>query len=439
MNIPTTIQRQQGVALFLSLIMLLVLTVLGVSSFQNSHIQERSAGNARLQAVAFEAAAAGASDAINFFDANRELGDDQSCGELDHEGWQNASDWVGMGSVGEANLKQRLYCLADDYPDEEGGRPAKSQLFVLSRGEVISEGNVVAQRDVEVRLDIGGTGAAGDGCGALCFPTCEGGSYDFPTSNDFRVVGENGGYAVTGGMGDECDESGLIRDGIRDNRMGNYIGGVGGTEPGHPWDNPTSVEAFREHVMLAAQAAQLAGDCLANCYTGESVEDMGNSQYGATGGSEQITYIEGDAHMGGTVSGAGLMVVNGDLYWNGTPPYEGLIVVLGGDFEISGGGRGGDQAGSVVTVNLDSGSLEFGPSTFDTTGGGTAEFVYSCEALQMAWNLLADSGGGNLWSPECESGAQNPYDAGPTELIIASWRENIGWREGFFDAEAASE
>ncbi len=46
------------------------------------------------------------------------------------------------------------------------------------------------------------------------------------------------------------------------------------------------------------------------------------------------------------------------------------------------------------------------------------------------------------WSlgPEAASGARsatpaNPFQAGPEELIIASWRENIGWREEFFGAE----
>lgn len=431
MSIPTTIQRQQGVALFLSLIMLLVLTVLGVSSFQNSHIQERSAGNARLQAVAFEAAAAGASNAINFFDANRELGFDQLCGALNHEGWESASNWVDMGSVGEANLKQRMYCLADDYPEEEEGRPAKSQLFVLSRGEVISDGNVVALRDVEVRLDVGETGAAGDGCGALCFPGCNAGDLDFPNSNDFQVDG-NGGPAITGGcsaMGD------AVNDGIRDNRIGNYIGGIEETSPGSPWDSPESTELFRVNVAAAALAAQTLG--CANCYSPGNLTDHGNTTYGSIA-APQITYVEGDASFGGGISGAGIMFVNGQLSWNGTPDFQGLIVTLGGMFTIDGGGLGGDHGGSVVILNHPDGGLgEFGPSGFDNTGGGTALYRFDCEALWTAYYLL-DSTGQSLWSPECETGPQTPFDAGPTEMIIASWRENIGWREDFFGAEEAT-
>ena len=429
--------RQSGVALFVGLILLLMLTVLGVSSFQSSHIQERSAGNARLQAVAFEAAAAGASNAINFFDEHRDIGTDELCGTLGHEGWENASEWVSMGGVGEATLKQRIYCLADEYPcteDEEAScdeRPPRSQLFVLSRGEVTLGGNVVAQRDVEVRLDIGGLWAAGDGCGALCFPGCEAGDYNFPNSNAFHVDG-GGGFAITGGCAEMTDE---ILEGIRDNRIGNYAGGVGTTTPGTPWDSPDSVESFRQNIMESAIAAQGAGSCMGLCFFNGDFVDNGNTQYG-TAALPQITYIHGDAEFGGNISGAGIMFVNGNLAWNGTPNFQGLIVTLGGTFTIDGGGTGGDHAGSVVILNAPGGdpAAEFGASNFDNTGGGTAEYNFDCGALWAAHDLL-DPDGQTLWSPECDTGPESPYAAGPSELIIASWRENIGWREEFFGSE----
>ena len=54
--IPT---QQQGSALIVSLSILLVLTVLGISSMSTTALQERMAGNARDSEVAFEAAEAG--------------------------------------------------------------------------------------------------------------------------------------------------------------------------------------------------------------------------------------------------------------------------------------------------------------------------------------------------------------------------------------------
>ncbi len=181
MNSNPSFRQQKGVALILSLLLMFVLVILGVAGYNSTHVQERSAGNIRLQTLAFEAASAGANNAINFFDTYRDDGDDDLCGATGHEGWDDpdtpeveATQWRDMGSVGGATLKQRMYCLADVYPcsaaDETAGlcttedRPVRSQLFVLSRGEVTVDGDVVAQRDVEVRLEVGNPGGGpGDG------------------------------------------------------------------------------------------------------------------------------------------------------------------------------------------------------------------------------------------------------------------------------------
>jgi hypothetical protein len=210
---------------------------------------------------------------------------------------------------------------------------------------------------------------------------------------------------------------------------------VASTTPGSPWDQPFDVDLFRLNVRDTAIARQTAGNCLANCYSGGNVTDMGNSQYGGVG-FPQVTYIEGNAEMGGDISGAGILMVYGNLIWNGTPNFQGLIVVLGGEFEVIGGGTGGNHAGSVVTLNLQTGELglEYGPSTFDVTGGGVAQFNFDCDALWAAPGMLDDAGQ-HLWSPECDTGPETPFDAGPEEMIIASWRENIGWREDFFGSE----
>jgi hypothetical protein len=439
----TSKHRQHGVALILSLLLLFVLMILGVTGFSNTHIQERSAGNARLQTLAFEAASAGANNAINFFDANHALGADELCGATGHEGWDSATNWVDMGSIGtganSATLRQRMYCLADVYPcsadDEAAGlctsedRPPRSQLFVQSRGEVSIEGDVVAQRDVEVRLEVGNPGTGpGDGCSAICFPSCEMGDLVFPTSNSFRVLG-NGEPAISAGCQGVADE---ITDAIRSNRIGNYDGGVAVTDVGAPWNSVTSVEAFRQNLLASAVAAQSAGTCQTACtlggVDGVPFVDNGNSDYGSVG-DPQITYVQGNAEFGGGVSGAGILVVNGNLTWNGTPAFQGLILVLGGTFEVIGGGTGGDHGGSVVLLNaLGAVGDVFGESNADFTGGGDAMYQFNCSALWVAHGLLDESGSG-MWSPECDVGPENVFQAGPEELVIASWRENIGWRE----------
>lgn len=444
MNRSKSNKQQKGLALILSLLLMFVLVILGVAGYNNTHVQERSAGNIRLQTVAFEAASAGANNAINYFDDHRDDGDvpDQLCGATGHAGWYDAgtveaTGWVDMGTVGGATLSQRMYCLADAYPcsavDEAAGlctpldRPVRSQLFVLSRGEVTIDGDVVAQRDVEVRLEVGNPGGGpGDGCTAICFPACDLGTVEFPTSNAFQVDG-NGQPAITAGCPEAADE---IIDAIRANRIGNYFGGIEFAGPGSPWDSPAKVELFRLNLLAAATFAQGEGTCQTACTLGGGLlsgpfVDNGNSSYGSVG-DPQITYVEGDAEFGGGISGAGILVVNGNLNWNGTPNFQGLILVLGGTFEVIGGGTGGDHAGSVVLLNTD--GISFGEVNADFTGGGTALYKFDCNAMWAAWDLL-DGAGKALWSPECNVGPETVFEAGPPEIVIASWRENLGWRE----------
>ncbi len=442
MNRSTPSRKQQGVALILSLLLLFVLVLIGVAGFNNTHVQERSAGNARLQAVAFEAAAAGANNAINFFDAHHGLGPDQLCGTPDHEGWEGPTAWVNMGAVGGATLRQRLYSLADEYPcsaEEQaalfctpGDRPPSSQLFVLSRGEVTVDGKIVAQRDVEVRLELGSTGGAGDGCGAICIPGCSTGTMTFPNSNKFFVRG-GGGPAITAGCQAAANQI-MAATELSNTPQANYVGGIAATTPGSPWDSPANVELFRQNLKASAQAAQAAGTCQANCYSDVSVNKSGNDRYG-TSVDPQITYIEGDASFGGNISGAGILVVNGNLTWSGTPKFDGLIIVLGSTFSATGGGNGGN-GGSLVVLNAKGATGDnFGPASLNfNPGGGNAEYKFNCTTLWDAHDMLDDAGKG-MWSPECDVAPSNPYMAGPAELVIASWRENIGWRAGEYIAD----
>jgi type IV pilus assembly protein PilX len=57
-SINKTIKSQQGAVLIIGLIMLLLLTIIGMSSIRGTDLQERMAGNARDHNVAFQAAEA---------------------------------------------------------------------------------------------------------------------------------------------------------------------------------------------------------------------------------------------------------------------------------------------------------------------------------------------------------------------------------------------
>ncbi len=66
--------QQRGVALFLALVVLLIITILGVSGLQTTTLEERMAANARDRDMAFQAAEAALLDAERFLN-NAVLGD----------------------------------------------------------------------------------------------------------------------------------------------------------------------------------------------------------------------------------------------------------------------------------------------------------------------------------------------------------------------------
>lgn len=63
-------RREQGIALFLSLIMLLILTILGISSIETTSMQERMARNAMDSDMAFQAAESAAQDGEDYIEHN---------------------------------------------------------------------------------------------------------------------------------------------------------------------------------------------------------------------------------------------------------------------------------------------------------------------------------------------------------------------------------
>lgn len=94
------IQQQQGAVLIVGLIMLLLLTVIGMSSIRGTDMQERMAGNARDHNLAFQATEAAVRNAENYLSGasitiyangkgyNQELLGTVSPIKWDAEGWK---------------------------------------------------------------------------------------------------------------------------------------------------------------------------------------------------------------------------------------------------------------------------------------------------------------------------------------------------------------
>ena len=99
--------RQQGVALFISLVLLLVLTIIGVSSVQTTSLEVRMTGNEHNTMLAFQAAESALRDAEAQLETVVALGAFTQAGTNglyevadlgDPEHWQAAAVWTGANS-----------------------------------------------------------------------------------------------------------------------------------------------------------------------------------------------------------------------------------------------------------------------------------------------------------------------------------------------------
>lgn len=111
----TSAGKQRGVALFVSLVLLLILTILGVSAVQTTSLEERMARNSNDWLLAFQAAESALRDAedfletvtstANFTDAGANgLWEIADVGQIDR--WRVEGNWTGGGSVSAPSVIQ---------------------------------------------------------------------------------------------------------------------------------------------------------------------------------------------------------------------------------------------------------------------------------------------------------------------------------------------
>lgn len=102
-------KNQRGVALFISLVLLLVLTIIGVSAVQTTSLEERMARNTNDSVLAFESAEVALRTAETFlrnnvnstalFPSGGNNGLWKSSDYMQTERWQQANVWTGLNSV----------------------------------------------------------------------------------------------------------------------------------------------------------------------------------------------------------------------------------------------------------------------------------------------------------------------------------------------------
>ncbi|MGI9323313.1 MAG: pilus assembly PilX family protein [Pseudomonadales bacterium] len=115
-NLTKVHKSEQGAALFLTLAVMLILTIMGITSVQTTIMQQRMAGNYRDLSIAFQAAEAAATEAEAFIDAMSNLNAFPSesatqlcsagrCTSLDGTArWQESSLWSSATGTVKASI-----------------------------------------------------------------------------------------------------------------------------------------------------------------------------------------------------------------------------------------------------------------------------------------------------------------------------------------------
>lgn len=434
-------RAHRGFVLVFALLLLLTMTFIGISVMSGSQMQERMAGNAKLQSLAFQAATAGVADAIPFVQWIAPSG--LVCGESDYDayaavwladdGRPRPTPWYSQETFGQAipgdqEARSRLYCLWEDMEDQ-----GRSNLYVESEGFVMIDGDRVAQRSVEVRVVSGRDSALGNPTCAvqtICDPSKPNPLSAFnPPSSKASFIGGDSGHAF-------CTCSDGMRDTItaeiKANRQESFTGVEG--EGADAIQNIDSVPPFDSVTNFNGLIAAL-----------RAVADPDTLTVGDHSGSfdwpNQVRFIEGDLYARGGNTGSGILVVTGNIELRGNFRYDGLIIGMGEILSLRGaGGKNDGVRGSVVAAPINGTAVGAVNLSFHEeegrggAGGGGVSYAFDCDALVAAEALLEGTLAASLWQANCDGGIENIFESGPAELQLVSSRENLGWREkiGFF-------
>lgn len=413
--------HQQGIALIFALLLLLVLTVIGVGTLSSVRMQERMAGNANLQSLAFHGASAAIAETLEWgFDTDN--WDEATC-------LRGSGDWLGPWSTPTplvvpgipagfaVRYQQRVGCFeAPGWTLLAGIDPndVPQQLLALGVGEVVrtSDGEVVATREIEVRLEERG----------FDNPTCliQTGPLSIvdirmPNSNQFQIDARPAGCPIQTA---DAASAGEMRDQLAagGDRTGNYLPTNPGITHGPldgAWGDPILLARAVNAMKIGIRGYELwpgADNAFAACAGRLQVGNQDWRNSNNCGGTvvDGITYVAGNLTVAGNCEINGQIIVEGGYYSNGTPAYTGDLLILGGEIDIGGFGRA-DNSGLVILQDLGArvqsqsprvaydtdnslippDPVSFGEGIFRIDGGGNAVIrPLECTDLQANWDRL---------------------------------------------------
>ena len=367
--------RHQGAALAVSLILVVVASMLGISAMNSAHLGERIAGNERQVAEAFMAAETGLSVAMNWLNepANRNFW------SLPENALTTINDSPVRSIDASRQVAWQIMSLAVSR-DNSGNDWAN----IVSRGTVTLDANLSIHREISAAFSrarwVSGL-APINVIGQIS-------AFEAAKSNQFYVVGAEGQAAIATNSQANVD---TIVSSIPATRINNYGGAdrIRSVEFDTPFDDPQALNDFIQEIR--ARATPVPRNPCNGC-------DIGTLERPA------ISLFEGDRlELRGNTDGHGILVVIGDLYLAGTPKFTGLLIVTGNTFEVDGtGGMRGAVVFANPVQNASTGEWSFGDTTsqfnIDVDGGGRAEFAFDAAALNSARALLEGTAAYDAWT-----------------------------------------
>lgn len=404
-------KRQQGAALATGLILMLALSITGVTVISQSVQDEKMTGNQKQSTDAFLAAEAGVNQAKVEWSGG--------AGALTGDEW---TDWLrGSSPACDGYLTSDFDDDANAWFTDSFGDHGRYEVYVQACDATNGTTTLVSvgknETDTGVARILMATlsgGVRGGGLGGAINFNGPVGAFDAANSNSYKVDGQ-GGTAV--GASADADRDAIESDIEGKGRLDNYDGGINTVDYPAPWRSAEDMRLFVESIRGNAD------------YVGSDSSQVDTS------GNWSSQVITGDANVDftGSTSGSGVLVVEGDLTFSGTPSWDGLIVVLGGDVNTSGGGNGGLN-GSMFVANMDTpatGEWAFrsGASNFTVSGGGTADYVYDCDSLIKARGLLnADAKSQWVMDENCQGHWGDSSDPVVSDFYGTEWNE-LDWEE----------
>jgi Tfp pilus assembly protein PilX len=394
---------QQGSVLIVSLLLLLIITIVGVSGVSNSMLGDRLASNQRQLSLAFMAAESGLVNAKQWFDNASNLA---SWGDTSAT-IDGINDLAVTGSINDLSWEIESVAFNGD------------EVTIVSCGTVADTGVNRCLTSIYVKGSGGGNLAAMNIIGNIK-------TFDTANSNSFQIIGakDSSGNAIGPALATNTKANAdlMLQDINKKGRIDNYIGGIAQVEFDDPFGDPEKMNDFITGIKNE-WSAMAANDPR----KGTAPTNMGAPSTSTAPAVMKITYYEGNLDLKGTSIGAGILVVNGNLTISGNNiDFEGLVIVTGQSFVMKGGGNK-DMLGALVFANpiLNSDSeWSFGRAEatfeFDVSGGGNASFTYDSQVLKKAWTILGDSNiAKTLWQVE------ESVSGSASESKMYGWNEYI--------------